>query len=246
MLTQARTRAVANQRWVTLLLLVGIGSLAGCSARRAERPAVPPPAVEPQAGPVIPRGARLYTIDADHSLVTLRVYRAGPLARLGHNHVITSTQELGYAWTTGDPAASGFAVRVPVAGLVVDDPAARASAGPDFPGEVPADAHDGTRRNLLRPEVLDADRYPEIVVRADALAGTWEQPSVAARVTLKDQTRSIEVPLTVSRDVTALTARGTFRIRQSDFGITPFSVGGGAIQVADQVEVTFEIRATAR
>jgi polyisoprenoid-binding protein YceI len=246
MLTQARSGAVANRRWITLLLLVGIGSLAGCSARRAERPAEPPPAVEQQAGPVIPRDARRYTIDADRSLVTLRVYRAGPLARLGHNHVITSTAERGYAWTTGEPAASGFEVRVPVAGLVVDDPAARASAGPDFPGEVPADAREGTRRNLLRPEVLDADRYPEIVVRADALAGTWGQPTVTARVTLKDQERSIEIPLAITRDASSLEASGSFRIRQSDFGITPFSVGGGAIQVADQVEVTFEIRATAR
>ena len=54
---------------------------------------------------------------------------------------------------------------------MVDDPAARAAAGPEFPGEVPADARDGTHRNMLRPEVLDGDRYPEIVVRAIAVCG---------------------------------------------------------------------------
>ena len=41
-------------------------------------------------------------------------------------------------------------------------------------------------------------------------------------------------------------AKGALRIRQSDFGITPFSVGGGAIQVADEVDVRFEIVAIAR
>jgi hypothetical protein len=40
-------------------------------------------------------------------------------------------------------------------------------------------------------------------------------------------------------------ARGEFRLRQSEFGITPFSVAGGAIQVADEVGISFEIRAVA-
>jgi polyisoprenoid-binding protein YceI len=245
MLTQACLPAGANPRRLALLVLACAGSMAGCGPRRPEQPVVPPPVAEQRAGPVVPKGARLYTIDAARSLVTLRVYRAGALARLGHNHVITSTEETGFVWTTGDLATSGFEVHVPVAGLVVDDPAARSAAGSDFPGEVPADAREGTRRNLLRPEVLDGDRYPEIVARADALAGTWQQPVVAVRLTLKDRTRTIEVPLTITRDAAVLTARGAMRILQSDFGITPFSVGGGAIQVADAVEVSFEIRATA-
>ena len=54
------------------------------------------------------------------------------------------------------------------------------------------------------------------------------------------------MPLSVEMQGNALVARGSFRILQSDFGIKPFSVAGGAIQVADEVEVAFEIRATAR
>jgi hypothetical protein len=41
-------------------------------------------------------------------------------------------------------------------------------------------------------------------------------------------------------------ARGTFRLRQTDFGMVPFSVAGGAIQVADEIVLAFEIVATAR
>ena len=63
-------------------------------------------------------------------------------------------------------------------------------------------------------------------------------------MTIKDRVRAIEVPLTVARKTDAVTASGAFRIRQSDFGITPFSVGGGALQVADEIEVLFEIRAS--
>jgi polyisoprenoid-binding protein YceI len=241
MLTQGRPRRVVVQ----LPVLFALGLLGGCVQHRAAGPAT-------EAVPVatvrdaVPAGARAYDVDPDASAVTLRVYRAGPFARFGHNHVITSTGASGVAWVAAEPGQSGFVVRVPVAGLVVDDPAARAAAGSDFPGEVPTDAREGTKRNMLRPEVLDGDRYPEIVVRADALVGTWESPVAEARVTLRDATRPLQVPLTVEMQGAALVARGSFRILQSDFGITPFSVAGGAIQVADPVEVAFEIRATER
>jgi hypothetical protein len=122
----------------------------------------------------------VYAVDPDRSLVTLRVYRAGRLAKLGHNHVITSANESGHAWTSGALATSGFEVRVAVNDLVVDDPAARAAAGEDFPGELSEAARQGTRNNMLRAEVLDGEHYPEIVVRASALGGTWDQPGVSA------------------------------------------------------------------
>ena len=188
----------------------------------------------------------MYAIDPDRSVVTLHVHRAGRLAKLGHNHVITSTSETGHAWTNGTLAASGFEVRVAVNELVVDEPAARAAAGADFPGELPESARDGTRTNMLRAEVLDGERYPEIVVRAVSLGGTWDQPTVTASVAIKDHTRSVDVPLAVVRTDDAIVARGAFRVLQSDFGITPFSIAGGAIAVADAVEISFEIHAVRR
>jgi polyisoprenoid-binding protein YceI len=246
MVAQMPRVAGPRRAWTEFRLLVCVSLLAGCSAQRAQSPPTAPSAADAARPLQIPAGAAVYAIDAGHSVVTLRVYRAGPLARLGHNHVVTSTAEAGYAWTTGEPAGSGFDVRVPVEALVVDDPAARIAAGPDFPGEVPDDAREGTRRNMLRPEVLDAERYPEIVVAAASLGGSWDSPVVTARVTLRDQTRPITVPLSVDRAANELVARGSFRILQSDFAITPFSVGGGAIQVADGVDVAFEIRAVRR
>jgi polyisoprenoid-binding protein YceI len=228
------------------LILVCVGVLAGCGPRRPDSSEALPATTAQSAASAIPPGAAAYAIDAERSVVTLRVYRAGRLAKLGHNHVITSANETGYAWTSGAPATSGFEVRVAVAELVVDEPAARAAAGEDFPGTLPDSAREGTRRNMLRPEVLDGDRYPEIVVRADSLGGTWEQPTVTASVTLKGVTRRIEVPVAIREAGGTLEARGSFRILQSDFGITPFSVGGGAIQVADGVDLGFEIVATPR
>jgi polyisoprenoid-binding protein YceI len=185
-------------------------------------------------------------VDSVQTSISIRVYRAGPLARLGHNHVITSADVSGVVWQAAEPASSGYELRIPVRSFVVDDAHARKLAGADFAGEVPDEAREGTRANLMRPEVLDAERYPEITVRADGLGGTWEQPLARAVVTLKGQPRPIDVPLTIERTDTTVVARGAFRLRQSDFGMTPFSVAGGAIQVADELDLVFEIVATAR
>ena len=228
----------------TLVLAACIWTLSSCTPRRADVPsaALPAPAGEAK----VPAGAQILEIDPDRSVVTLLVRRSGPLARLGHNHVITSAQESGQIWLGPEPPESGFEIRLPVSAFVVDDPAARLSAGAEFPGELPAEAREGTYRNMLRPEVLDGDGHPAVVVRAGRVSGTWQQPVVVARITLRGTTREIAVPVELQVDSQSMVAKGALRIRQSDFGITPFSVAGGAIQVADEVDVRFEIVAVTR
>jgi polyisoprenoid-binding protein YceI len=227
-----------------------VGSLlAGCATRRAEPVPGPPakaPAAAAAAGAAIPAGAKAFDIDPRRSIVTIRVYRSGPMAKLGHNHVLTSAEEEGVAWRGPTPADSGFELKIPVGSLVVDDPAARAAAGTEFEGTVPESAREGTQKNLLRAEVLDAAQFPDVTVRAGGLGGTWQDPVALADVTLKGVTRRIEVPFDLADAGGTLTARGTFRLRQTEFGMVPFSVAGGAIQVADEVVLGFEIVATTR
>jgi hypothetical protein len=242
----ARSRLPA----IAVLGAATVSLLAGCVTRQPEPgpgPSIPAPvATASTGGTPIPAGAKLFDIDSQRSLVTIRVYRSGPMAKLGHNHVITSAEESGFAWRGPTPADSGFQLRIPVGTLVVDDPDARADAGPDFEGPVPESARDGTKKNLLRAEVLDAAQFPDVTVRAGALGGTWQDPVAQADVTLKGVTRRVEIPLELADAGGTLTARGTFRLRQTDFDMVPFSVAGGAIQVADDIVLGFEIVATAR
>lgn len=223
---------------------------AGCAQRRAELPASPAqPAVTPSPalpGGEAPPGAIEYRIDAGLSVVDIRVYRAGPLAALGHNHVVTSGRESGRAWLGATPADSGFELRLPVDALVVDDPEARQRSGPAFASDVPVDAREGTRRNMLSRAVLDAERYPWIVVTGSGLAGGWESPSVRAAIRLKDTTWTVDLPLEIRREAGRVSASGKVRLRQNELGLTPFSVAGGAIQVADALEVEFSVVALER
>jgi polyisoprenoid-binding protein YceI len=229
---------------------VFISLLAGCATRQTEPvpgPQAPMPAATTTTGGVaIPAGAKVFDIDPQRSVVSIRVYRSGPMAKLGHNHVITSAEESGFAWRGPTPAESGFELRIPVSTLVVDDPAARAAAGPDFEGPVPESAREGTTKNLLRAEVLDAAQFSDVTVRASGLGGAWQAPVAQADVTIKGVTQRVEVPLDLAEAGGTLTARGTFRLRQTEFGMVPFSVAGGAIQVADEIVLAFEIVATAR
>jgi polyisoprenoid-binding protein YceI len=228
-----------------LACTVALVALAGCqSPPQPATTAAAPAAAAVMTGPVAPSaGALAYAIDPARSVVTVVVRRAGPLARLGHDHVITSADEHGTVWLGAAPADSAFAVSLPVDRFEVDLPAARAAAGPEFSTPVPDDARAGTRQNLLRPAVLDAEAFPEITLRSAGASGDWPQSLVQIVVTLKGVERTQSVPVSITRDATGLVARGALRLRQSDFGITPFSVAGGAIQVADVLEVSFVIAA---
>lgn len=243
MVTKPRRRAARAAPCIALAVLA---VTCGCT-REVRSPAVPAVASQPQSTPTgsAPAGAVAWRIDPDATVVTIVVRRAGPLARLGHDHVITSAAESGTVWLGATPAESSFELQLPVGQFDVDLPQARAAAGPGFATPVPEEARQATRRNLLRPEVLDGTAHPLIVLRSVTASGPWAQAVVVVAVRIREVERREQVLVTIERDAGRLLARGELRIRQSDYGITPFAVAGGAIQVADTLELRFELVATA-
>lgn len=228
-----------------LVLCLCLG-LAACP--RPVQPPVPTPSVPPTApsAPSEPTGATIYRIDPQASALHILVYRGGRFARLGHNHVMSSKSLTGRAWMHPQLAQSGFEIAFPVADLVVDDPDARRAAGSEFPPEIPEADKQGTRKNMLRAEVLDGEQYPRVEVRSAKIDGSLPSLQVTTRVTIKQTTRDIVVPVKVTVTDDRLTAAGEFAILQTDFGMKPFSVGMGALEVKDQLDIRFEIVAVKR
>jgi polyisoprenoid-binding protein YceI len=243
MVANVRQNAARTGRCTLVAALV---ILAGC--RSTSEPAPPANASQsrsPHSAAASMRAAtQALQVDPAQTVVTVIVRRAGPLARLGHDHVITSADESGTVWLGSAPADSSFELTLPVARFDVDLPEARAAAGPGFAALVPEDARQGTRHNMLRTEVLDSEHFPLITLRSSAASGVWPQPLVRITVTLKGVEREQEVPVIVERNATGVIARGELRLNQTDFGMAPFSVAGGAIQVADTLEIRFEIAAS--
>lgn len=219
-------------------LLAAALLLAACP--RAVRPPEKPASAPPERA-ADTRGATIYTVDPAASTATIHVYRGGKLARLGHNHVMTSKDVRGRAWIHPTFARSGFELSFPVAELIVDDPDARRAAGAEFASAPSASDKEGTRKNMLRAEVLDAEHYPEIRLTAARVGGALQAPEITARITIREVAREVDVPTTIQLEGGRLRASGAFDILQTDFGVKPFSVALGALEVQDRVHVEFDI-----
>jgi hypothetical protein len=216
--------------WAALLLLA-------CRAPPGPRP--PPAATTP---PAI-QGVELYQVDATQSQLLLRVYREGPLAALGHNHVIVARGLEGSLHWHPDPARCSLTLRFPVEALSVDEPVLRAAAGADFATTVDEAARSGTRANMLGPRLLDAQHYPQITLVSERVTGTATEPRIALRVYVAGHDAQLEVPAHVARDADGIRASGDLELRQTTLGLTPFAVMFGALRVADALQVHFDIRA---
>lgn len=205
----------------------------------------PPPNVEGQKGaaahPTDLHGATLYRVSGRDSAVHVLVYRGGALANLGHNHVLSSPDADGFIWLHDKPELCGFELVAPVNDLIVDDNQARIAEGAEFPPNVPEDAKQGTKRNLLSEAVLDGARYPQVTIKSIAILGARGHPNIKARMTIKARTREIQLPVSWLEQDQKLLIHGEFAIKQSDFGIKPYSVALGALQVQDEIRIKFDL-----
>jgi polyisoprenoid-binding protein YceI len=139
------------------------------------------------------------------------------------------------------PADSRFDLRVPVDALVVDDPAWRDAIGGTFGSTRSESDIEGTRRNLLGPKVLDAARFPAVELQSRTVAGDWPLLVADVAITIKGVTRNQMVLLRLRREGPQLRATGEFVIKQSEFGMEPFSVLGGLMAVQDPIGVSFDL-----
>lgn len=209
-----------------------------------------PPSGTEAAGPIkpsvssvqtAPASAVRYRIRPDLSDVRFLVYRAGPLARLGHNHVIQARSIQGEVQLAPDFSASTLRLTLPVADFEVDNPGTRRDEGPDFTTEPDENAIAGTRRNMLSDKVLDATRYGEIAIESSKITGPAWEPDITLRIRLHGVEKEVTVPVALSTAPDQLIATASFSIRQSDFDIKPLSVLGGGLQVADAVRIRLRL-----
>lgn len=236
MIKLKRVTATCKLRLSAVAILV---LLAGCpSAPRQPSPAAPSSPIES-----VPHEGRPFAISGEESLLLVLVYRGGALARAGHNHVVASHNLSGTAWVADDITRSSFEIRVPVNDLVVDETQLRLQEGPEFPPEVPDSAKQGTRTNMLGTALLDGAQYPEILLQSERLQKTEAGLQAQVRIEVRDQVRSLVVPLTYELSGNELQAQGQLALKQSDLGLAPFSALGGALRVQDEIQVKFRLRA---
>lgn len=215
-----------------------VAALACACAPNVPRPAVAPTAV-PDAFPedyyrqAAARGEPVFRVEPTGSVIVIEVRRAGRLAHLGHDHVVASHDVQGLI-APGQVRADLF---VRLEQLAVDEQSLRDEAG--FDTSVSEDDIAATRRNMLG-RVLHIDQHPYVLI---AVRGAESDRPLKIEITLNGVTRAIDVPVDLQTSAEQLAVSGRLSLAQTDFGITPFSILNGAIQVRDEVNVRFAVRA---
>jgi hypothetical protein len=211
------------------------------SACTAPRPRAPQPPIQPFLGLQALPPPGTYKIDSRNSELRILVYRAGPMANLGHNHVMVNRAMTGFVQVGNDIAASSFSLSVPVEDFEVDEPKARLEEGSDFPGDIPEEARSGTRRNMLSAAMLNAAEFPLVTVTGVTLTGTLSELSADLTISVAGHEAKISAPCALQGDAHQLTATGSMELRQTAIGLTPYSLLHGALQVQDAMRLKFSI-----
>jgi polyisoprenoid-binding protein YceI len=167
--------------------------------------------------------AQQHAIDSGKSVMTVRVYKAGVFSALGHEHEIAAPITGGVV----DSAAHHVELHIKAGSLRVHDPNASERD------------RDEIQKTMLGSDVLDVEHYTEIVFRSTGLepAGShsWK---VRGDLTLHGQT----LPVTVEVRESSGHYVGASRFKQTQFGMKPVKVAGGAIKVKDEVRIEFDIQ----
>lgn len=176
----------------------------------------------------------VYVIDAGLSRFTVRGYAGGLLSGLGHNPVIAIRDFAGEAqWDPLKPDYAALRLRIRAAGLSIEN-----------------DINDKDRREMervMREEVLETDRFPEIVfesISASAVPGG--RIHVEGNLTLHGMTRRERISTQVAVTSDILRAFGNFAIMQTNYCITLAAVAGGVLKLKDELKFNFDIVARRR
>jgi hypothetical protein len=233
------------------LLALLLALLAGCAGAPVRAPAevpaaraeVQPPAAAPITTPSAAQdaaGAALdVRIDDARSVLRLRVYRGGTLARLGHNHVIVAPLR-GSAALLADRVAR-LDLETEPAGWRIDEAHERQRAGAGFESVPDAAAIAGTRTNLLSAALLDAERHPQVRIRGQGGLTAPDRLAMALELHVQGRTVPLAVELQVAQQQDGWRGTGSTRLSHAQLGLTPFSALGGALKVEDAIDVEIEV-----
>lgn len=170
------------------------------------------------------------------STLTVWTYKDGLLAKMAHDLCIRATR------LRADLAVEGrrftVDVAVPVRGLRVQ--------GQVKDGRVISlgeSDHEKIEGNLASRDVLDADRHPEVRFTGEGQLpeGGAGRVRVEGRLTIRGSARPLALDCDLRGSGDRWVVTGEVRLRQTDFGMTPYTALFGALKVQDEVRVSWEL-----
>lgn len=175
----------------------------------------------------------LFVIDGRASRFTVRAVAAGMLSAMGHNPTIGIRDFSGEVKFSPEQLNAGaFRLAIKSSSLAVQD-----------------DISDRDRREmerLMNEEVLESAKFPEILyesaqISVSTMGDALYSAQMNGELTLHGIKRSVPITARVAMMGSMLRASGNFALRQSDYGIKPVTVAGGALKLKDELSFSFEI-----
>jgi polyisoprenoid-binding protein YceI len=158
-------------------------------------------------------------IDTANSTITIHVGKAGLFSAAGHEHEVSAPIEQG---AIDDSGAGRVSFVVKSARLTVQPESDQAKV-----------------QSTMQSDVLQSANYPEIKFESTSVrsigSGIW---SVSGNLALHGATKPVTVEVRKANGAYT----GETRIKQTDFGIEPVKVAGGAVRVKDELKIEFVIR----
>ncbi len=187
-----------------------------------------------------------YSIVNDLSELRIYVYRGGALAKLGHNHVISSNTFSGQIYQHENLSASRFYLSIPVNALVIDDPTLRQNAGEQFQSEPSDKDIAGTRKNMLGSKVLNAEQYPNIRIALLSMNTVASENNIFTvnadlQIQLAGHSNTLTAPGKILFRDNKIIIESQFQLSQQALGLTPFSVLLGALSVQDHLDIQLHL-----
>lgn len=181
-----------------------------------------------------------YILDKNSSTVRVLAYKQGALHWFGHNHVISHIRIDGELRSNAaDLTNNEFTLVLPVADFIVDDVQHRLQSGEAFSSLVNSEDAQATRENMLGHDLLDAASFNKIIITGKLESISSSQAIAHLKIKIKEVSQDLVVPVHLQISATKLISRGRFSVKQSDFGLQPFSLLGGMLAVQDQIDIVF-------
>lgn len=173
-----------------------------------------------------------WTLGVDDGELIVHTGVAGRAARMGHRLTLAMTRwQATVKWAAGEPDWAELVVEVDSLQVLRGDGGVKGLSGPE---------RSVARSNALKS--LSANRFPEIRFTAEGIEKSANGYRLDGTLAIRGKARAHGVDLRVDDrgDSWLLATKST--VRQTDFGVKPYSMLLGSLHVADEVTVTFSAR----
>ncbi len=170
-----------------------------------------------------------WTLDASNGQLLVHTGVTGRAAKMGHRLTIAMNRWVATVqWNAGEPVEAELTVDVDSLEVLRGEGGLKPLSGPEKAL---------ARSNALR--TLDADRYPQVRFRAGDIAKAEDGYRLAGTLEIHGKTGECEVSVRVEDLGEKWRMSCETDVRQSDFGVKPYSMLMGSMKVVDTVTVSF-------